>query len=131
MGSMTDKPAPKKRGGRRPVLDPERVAAAVARLSGNLSAVAHEFGVARASVQELIRKRPSLQAVLSDAREGMKDNAESSLYRAVIAGEAWAVCFFLKTQAKDRGYVERQEVEATNRLVVEEEVVGGDAPADG
>jgi hypothetical protein len=37
----------------------------------------------------------------------MKDDAESALYKAALAGEAWAVCFFLKTQAKDRGYVER------------------------
>jgi hypothetical protein len=39
----------------------------------------------------------------------MKDNAESSLYRAVLDGEPWAVCFYCKTQAKDRGYTERVE----------------------
>jgi hypothetical protein len=30
----------------------------------------------------------------------------------VLKGEAWAVCFFLKCQARERGYVERTEVVA-------------------
>lgn len=108
---MGSKPASKKKGGRRPILDPELVAAALADLQGNVMAVAKRFGVHRSSVQELITKRPALQKVLDDAREGMLDHGESALYRAVIAGEAWAVCFFLKTQGKRRGYVERQEMD--------------------
>lgn len=100
------KTAPKK-GGRKPILDAELVAAALAELQGNVAATAKRFGVARQSVQAIIDKRPSLQKVCHDAREGMLDHAESSLYRAVINGEAWAVCFFLKTQGKKRGYVEK------------------------
>ncbi len=106
MPADKEKPAVKKRG-RRPTLDPELVAAAITDLQGNVSAVAKRFGVARQSVSELIEKRPSLQRVQRDAKEGMLDNAESSLYRAVIKGEAWAVCFFLKTQGRVRGYSER------------------------
>lgn len=106
---MSEKPATKKRG-RKPILNSELVAAALADMQGNVAAVAKRFGVHRSSVQELIDKRPALQRVLSDARDGMLDHAESSLYRAVIAGEAWAVCFFLKTQGKKRGYIERNEV---------------------
>lgn len=105
---MAGKTAPKK-GGRKPILDPELVAAALAELQGNVAAVAKRFGVARQSVQGIIARRPALQAVATDAREGMLDNAESSLYRAVIAGEAWAVCFFLKTQGRSRGYTERPQ----------------------
>jgi hypothetical protein len=105
---MGEKTAPKKRG-RKPVLDPELVAAALAELQGNVAGAAKRFGVARQSVADLIEKRPALQTVVRDAREGMLDNAESALYRAVRAGEAWAVCFFLKTQGKSRGYVERPQ----------------------
>lgn len=74
-------------------------------------ATAKRFGVDRTSVRDLIEREPTLQKVLHDAREGMKDHAESALYAAATAGEAWAVCFFLKTQARDRGYIERQEVD--------------------
>ena len=117
---MAEKPAPKKRG-RKPKLDPELVAAALVALQGNLAGVARQFGVHRSSVQELIGKRKGLQQVLRDTREGMLDNAESSLYRAVLDGRAWAVCFFLKTQGRARGYIERHEVDppaGDERLVI-------------
>lgn len=114
MGDATGKIAPTKRKVGRPpepLLDPELVAAALTELSGNVAATAKRFAVSRTAVQNMIRKRPALRQVVGDAREGMKDHAESALYRAVLAGEAWAVCFFLKTQAKDRGYVEKQQLE--------------------
>lgn len=108
--TVGEKLPPKKRG-RKPKLDPELVAAALAELQGNVAAVAKRFGVDRSAVRQLIDKRPALARVCRDAREGMLDHGESALYRAVIAGEAWAVCFFLKTQGKTRGYVEKHQVE--------------------
>jgi hypothetical protein len=56
----------------------------------------------------------------------MKDNAESALYSAVLGGEAWAVCFYLKTQAKDRGYVERQEMTGKDGGAIQQEHAGKD-----
>ena len=109
------------------------VAAALTQHRGNISATAKKFGVHRSSVQQLIDGSPELQRVLKDAREGMKDEAESALYKAVRDCQPWAVCFYLKTQAKDRGYVEKSEIDLTaaRRLVIEEEVVepGGGNPA--
>jgi predicted transcriptional regulator len=91
-------------------LSSERVAEKLRELHGNLAAVGRCFGVTRSAVYNYIRRRPSLQAICEEARETLKDNAESVLYRSVLAGESWAVCFFLRTQARDRGYVERQEM---------------------
>jgi predicted transcriptional regulator len=110
------------------VLDAASVEEQLRKLDGSQAAVARFFGVTRQAVSKLVAAHPALQDACRDAREGMKDEAESSLYRAVKDGQAWAVCFFLKTQAKDRGYIERQEIEhqATNRLVIEEEVVTRD-----
>ena len=96
-----------KKGG----LTAESVETKLREFNGNLAAVGRAFGVTRQSVWRFIQSRPKLKAAADDVREGMKDNAESSLHRAVLAGEAWAVCFYLKTQAKDRGYVEKQEIE--------------------
>ncbi len=109
MARKKAKPAPKK-GGRKPILDAELVAAALVQLKGNISAVARRFKVDRSSVQELIGKRPALQQVLRDAREGRLDDAEDSLDRAVLEAQGWAVCFILKTLGKSRGYVERHEI---------------------
>ncbi len=93
--------------GRPPTLDLLKVAADIARLDGNLSAVAKKHGVTRGAIQRMVRENESLAEVLLDAREGMKDIAEKSLYSAVKNREGWAVCFFLKTQARDRGYTEK------------------------
>ena len=93
---------------------------------GNVAAIARALGTSRGTVWNRIQSSPSLQTLLADARETMLDNAESSLYRAVLAGEAWAVCFFLKTQGKRRGYVERQEVTGAEGGEVIFRVVYGD-----
>lgn len=111
---MADKPTPKKDRTRKSALSAELVAATLAELHGNIAATAKRFNVARSTMSEFIAKRATLQKVIQDAKEGMTDNAESSLYRAVLAGEAWAVCFYLKTQAKSRGYVERSELTGKN-----------------
>lgn len=119
-------------------LNNEELAAAIASMNGNISAVAKKFSVARQSVLERVEKSATLKTVLKDSREGMIDNAESALYRAVLNGEAWAVCFFLKTQAKPRGYVERQELTgadggdvqlAIREVIVEREDRPEDNPA--
>ena len=87
----------------------ERVAQQLAKQQGNISAVARAFAVSRTAVRLFIDKRPELKQALIDAREEMKDNAESALSLCIARGEGWAVCFALKCLAKDRGYIERTE----------------------
>lgn len=109
------KPTAKSAGGRPPKDAPKLVAEVVAAelvaLRGNVAAIARKLGVARSSVIEFIQARDTLLAIQADVREGRLDDAESALDRAVLAGEGWAICFLLKTQAKGRGYVEKQQVE--------------------
>lgn len=90
-------------------LTSEAVAAKLRELHGNMAAVARHFGVSRQAVWKFVQDRDGLRQITAECRESMKDHAESSLYSAIFKGEAWAVCFYLKCQAKDRGYVERTE----------------------
>lgn len=115
-----EKRIPSKRG-RKSKLRKYLVAKALVEMGGNLSAVARKFGVARSRVAEFVGKRPDLQKILADTRDTAIDHAESSLLRAILQGEAWAVCFMLKTQGKSRGYVERQEILQNTRLTVSTE----------
>lgn len=101
--------------GRKPRITDKQIEAALIAMSGNVSAAARSLGVVRFWVHQRISRSEKLQQVVHDARQSMCDNAESALNRAVINGEAWAVCFTLKTQAKDRGYVERTQQEITGR----------------
>ena len=77
---------------------------------GNVSAVARAFGVSRKTIYNYIERYATAQDALDDARETMLDNAESILYKKVLEGSTPELLFFLKTQGKRRGYVERNEV---------------------
>lgn len=77
---------------------------------GMVSIAAKTLQMTRSGLYERINKNERLQQVISDEREAMTDTAELALHRAIVGGEAWAVCFYLKTQGKSRGYVERQEI---------------------
>lgn len=88
---------------RTPITEP-RLAEALDQHHGNMAAVARELGVNRSTVCRAVHKSPDLIGQMESLRETMLDHAESALQKAVLKGEAWAVCFFLKTQGKSRGY---------------------------
>lgn len=102
-----------KKGGKRLWSPPggiDQAISIVSEMYGNIAACARKFNVARNTFWRYANDHAKVQAAVHQAREAMKDNVESVLYSEARKGEGWAVCFFLKTQAKDRGYVERQEV---------------------
>jgi hypothetical protein len=74
-----------------------------------MAAIGRAFGVSRQAVSKFISTHPELQARYEDNVEGILDNAESALHRAVLAGEPWAIKYVLSTRGKNRGYVERTE----------------------
>lgn len=96
----------------------KKLIAALKAAMGNISAASRALGMTRSYISHLVNADPELLQVAHDARETMVDNAESALGRAVLAGEAWAVCFTLKTQGKGRGYIERQEIKQETKLAV-------------
>lgn len=76
---------------------------------GNLSAAAKALKISRMTIYRMSERHASVQEALDEAREQMLDEAESVLYDKVLAGETVELLFFLKTQGKKRGYVERIE----------------------
>ena len=79
---------------------------------GNLSMVARAFGRSRTWLYDTLNdKYPELWDVIKEARESLIDDAESELHKQMFKGNIAALIFFLKTQGKSRGYVERQELE--------------------
>jgi hypothetical protein len=99
----------------------EAIIAIVDDCNGNLSEVARTLHCDRGTIYNRIQEQPTVKKAFEQSREKMIDEVESVLYRQAKSGEAWAVCFFLKTQAKHRGYTERQEVTGASgeNLVVE------------
>ena len=101
---------------------------------GNIAAVARAYGVSRGTVYNWIDASAGCRQALDDARETMLDNAESILYKKVLEGSTPELLFFLKTQGRNRGYVERSEVTGTDgapidtRIVIEYADADADAP---
>ena len=87
---------------------PVQVSDALLASDGNLTAAATKLGVTRQGVYDYI-ERYKLQDVLDQSREKMADEAVGQLHRLVRDGNLGAVIFYLKTQAKSRGYTERIE----------------------
>jgi hypothetical protein len=82
------------------------------------------------TIYDRAKVSPAVASAMRRERGKIVDVAESKLFGYVEGGEAWAIQFALRNLGKDRGYVERQEVEQTThaRLVIEEDVVGDDNP---
>jgi len=81
----------------------------VNKYKGNVAAIARYLGVSRATIHSRMNDSATLKAAIVDAREEMLDNAESVLYDQALKGNTTALIFFLKTQGRGRGYVERME----------------------
>lgn len=82
--------------------------------AGIMSAAAEMLGCSRQNVCNRVAESERLRKVLADVKERTIDLAESKLVTALKKGEMRAVQFYLKTQGKSRGYVERQESTGPN-----------------
>jgi hypothetical protein len=94
---------------------------------GNLTMAAKRIGCARNTLYSFINSHPTCLQALDAEREKMIDNVESTLYSKALEGEGWAVCFFLKTQGKRRGYVERQEITGADGHTLEVRIIDDSA----
>jgi len=91
----------------------EQCAEAIRNAGGFITIAAKQLGISQPGLSRRIQKSEKLKEVLAETREQYLDLAESKLISAVKGGESWAICFYLKCKGKDRGYVERQQVDAT------------------
>jgi hypothetical protein len=76
---------------------------------GNLSQAANMLKVERATLYRWI-EQDALEEAVQEGRNKRLDFVEGKLDQKINSGDTTAIIFFLKTQGKSRGYVERQEV---------------------
>lgn len=87
-----------------------QAAQAIKESHGFVSHAAKALGISRVQLYRIINAHPTVKEALEDAREEMKDFAESKIYQKIKDGDTTMLIFYAKTQMKDRGYIERQEV---------------------
>jgi len=77
--------------------------------AGNISKVCDALNIGRRTYYNWLEKDPKFKEAVEDAQEALIDDVESALYSQISNGDTTAMIFFLKTRAKHRGYVEKQE----------------------
>ncbi len=86
-----------------------RIIKAIRESSGLLTVAAAKSGIGYRTICRYVAEFPSVKQAAIDAHERMLDFAESKLYEKIKDGDNTAIIFYLKTQGKARGYIERQE----------------------
>jgi len=95
---------------------------ALLKAHGNLTQAAVSLKVDRTSLYNFIERNPELNDVRTLAREQLLDVAEGRLAQHIEGGDIRAITFYLKTQGKDRGYTERQEITGKDGAAIEARV---------
>ena len=101
----------------------EQIIAALGESHGMIAPAARSLGCSRDTIRRYLAEYEEIAQAIADEREATTDLAENKLRDAIIRGEAWAICFYLKCQGKSRGYVERGELTGTNGAPVKIKLV--------
>ena len=107
---------------------------ALKRCAGNVSEATKQVPIHRSTHYDWIEQDPEYAAAVESIKESLIDRAEGVLHGLIGDGNVPAVLFFLKTQGKKRGYIERTETDVTSGgqpIVFETKVVKNrDLPTD-
>src|SRR2546422_853035 len=83
---------------------------ALTKSKGMIAMAARLLGCTRQTIYDAISRHPEINDAVGGERELMLDVAEIKLAVAIQNGQPWAIRYYLSTQGKARGYIERQEV---------------------
>ena len=90
-----------------------QVIAALRETKGMVYLAAKKLGCEAQTVYNYRDRYPAVRAEMEQQDGEVDDAAEMVLYKAIMAGEPWAVQFRLRTKGKGRGYVERVQNEVS------------------
>ena len=82
---------------------------------GIVSTAAKKANVGRTTHYRWMEEDQEYKKAVNQIQDSVLDFAESHLYKLVKEGNPAATIFYLKTKGKKRGYIERQEIEVTER----------------
>jgi predicted transcriptional regulator len=83
---------------------------AVINTGGVKSSIAKRLKVSRSAITKYCDRNPWTEEVLNEEIEAINDLAENKLFELIVDKDYKAIKLRLTTKARDRGYVERQEI---------------------
>lgn len=108
-----------KRGGQDRLFSRAEVENALTYAGGLIGIAAKRLKVSRTTVARYLARYPSLKRHQLQCKELTTDEAEWALITAAKKGAPWAVQWYLKYQARDRGYREEPVAHADQKVTVE------------
>jgi hypothetical protein len=78
--------------------------------AGNISAACRKAGVSRFTYYGWIDEDEAFARAVHEIEEAEIDFTETALKQQIREGNITAIIFYLKTRGKERGYVERTEI---------------------
>ena len=82
---------------------------------GIVSTACKMVDISRQTHYAWLKADEEYKSAVQSIQDSVLDFAESHLYKLVKEGNPAATIFFLKTKGKKRGYIERQEIEVTEK----------------
>jgi hypothetical protein len=91
---------------------------ALKQTKGMVYLASRQLGCSYHTIQARIAKSVKLQQIVKNESGLVVDTAELKLYQAILDGDMGAIKYMLSTRGKDRGYVEKQQVEQQGELIL-------------
>jgi hypothetical protein len=87
----------------------ENIIIALKETHGLLTMAARKAGVSYPTINRYVHDFPSVKEAVDEAKSAMLDFAEGKLFQKISDGDTACIIFYLKTQGKKLGYIEKQE----------------------
>lgn len=91
----------------------EQVVTALNETKGLPAVAAEKLGCTASTIYNYAKRYEAVREALTHQKEKRLDITEGQLWSLINAGNVTAIIFYLKTQGKHRGYVERQEIQVS------------------
>ena len=95
-----------------------RVLQAIKGSGGNRLLICRRLGCSRDTIYHYIDRYPDIAKAVDDEIESLGDLCEAQLMNKIRDGNLVAILFYAKTKLKNRGYVERSEVDTSQQIVL-------------
>lgn len=92
---------------------------------GVVTTACKQVGIGRTQFYEWLKTDEGFRKQVEDIQNVALDYAESQLHKQIGDGSTAATIFYLKTKGKNRGYVERQEIQHDGGEGLRIEIIDG------
>lgn len=103
---------------KRPTFSTALICEALKKSNGRIFTAAKKIGCDSKTIYRRLKASRQVRDVLRECKGQFLDDTEDALHREIRAGNIAAICFYLKTQGKKRGYVEHAKTELSGSVGV-------------